>query len=271
MEDALKKLDKLTQEEARMAVAQNLKATHTVDERVRGVANTVVAIEDGVADVNNRIIGVNDRVAGVDNRVARVDDRVAMATHVIDDGVRGVREQVLVVDDRIKQTADDIGRGLDQVKRSSYYFISTDYRALHVISENQLRENIHKWLSPPDPSTNHNIACGTHHKKAATWFFQGTFFRDWKSTGSLLWIHGKRTASLTFHLKFSDEILNRSWLRQEHYLVSRCFALSIMRDLLLPSVPRSFKILRPSVGLEKRRWRIFILTFGTSISKACTT
>jgi hypothetical protein len=36
MEDALKRLDKLTQEEARMASAQNLKITHTVDERVRG-------------------------------------------------------------------------------------------------------------------------------------------------------------------------------------------------------------------------------------------
>jgi hypothetical protein len=186
-----------------MAVAQNLKATHTVDERVRGVANTVVAIEDGVADVNDRIIGVDVRVAGVDNRVARVDDRV----HVIDDGVRGVREQVLVVDDRIKQTADDLGRGLDQVKRSSYDFISTDYRALDIISENQLREHIHKWLSPPDPSTNHNIACSTHHKKAATWFFQGSFFREWKSTGSLLWIHGKREPSPTSHLIPSDLIL----------------------------------------------------------------
>ena len=263
MEDALKKLDKLTQEEARMAVAQNLKATHTVDERVRGVANAVGAIEGGVADVNDRIIGVDvrvagvdDRVAGVDNlvarvddrvarvddrvarvddrvarvddRVARVDDRVVRATDVIDDGVKGVREQVLVVDDRIKQTADDIGRGLDQVKRSSYNFLSTDYRVLHTISENQLRENIHKWLSPPDPSTNHNIACGTHHKKAATWFFRGTFFREWKSTGSLLWIYGKRTACLTSHLILSDEILNRSWLWQEHSLVSRVFR-SILR------------------------------------------
>jgi hypothetical protein len=35
MEDALKRLDKLTQEEARMAAAQNLKATHAVDERVK--------------------------------------------------------------------------------------------------------------------------------------------------------------------------------------------------------------------------------------------
>ena len=32
MEDALKRLDKLTQEEARMAAAENLKATHIVDE-----------------------------------------------------------------------------------------------------------------------------------------------------------------------------------------------------------------------------------------------
>jgi len=48
MEDALKRLDKLTQEEARMASAQNLKITHTVDERVRGVVNTVVAIDNKV-------------------------------------------------------------------------------------------------------------------------------------------------------------------------------------------------------------------------------
>ena len=32
MEDALKRLDKLTQEEAWMGIVQNLKATHAVDE-----------------------------------------------------------------------------------------------------------------------------------------------------------------------------------------------------------------------------------------------
>ena len=55
LEDALKRLDKLTHEEARMAVAQNLKATHTVDERVRGVANVVVAIDNSVIGVDNRV------------------------------------------------------------------------------------------------------------------------------------------------------------------------------------------------------------------------
>jgi hypothetical protein len=51
MEDALQRLDKLTQEEARMAAVENLKATHTVDERVRGVANTVAAIDNSVAEI----------------------------------------------------------------------------------------------------------------------------------------------------------------------------------------------------------------------------
>ena len=62
MEDALKRLDKLTQEETRMAAAQNLKATHTVDERVKGVLDTVEAIDNKVADVDDRVAGVDDRV-----------------------------------------------------------------------------------------------------------------------------------------------------------------------------------------------------------------
>jgi hypothetical protein len=128
IEDALKRLDKLTQEEARMAAAQILKVTHTVDKRVQ-------------------------------------------------------------------QTASDV----DEVKRSSSpNLIGADYGALPIILGNQLRESIHKWLSPPDPSTNHNVACGTHHKKTATWFFQGSTFQEWKSTGSLLWIHGKRLPSSSF-------------------------------------------------------------------------
>jgi hypothetical protein len=60
MEDALKKLNKLTQEEARMAIAENLKATHAVDERVRGVASTVVAIDDRVVHVDDHVGVVND-------------------------------------------------------------------------------------------------------------------------------------------------------------------------------------------------------------------
>jgi archaellum component FlaC len=92
MEDALKRLDKLTQEEARMAVAENLKATHAVDDRVRRVANAVDAMD-------NRVAGVDDRVAGVDNRVASVDDRVAR----VDDRVARVDDRLKVVDDKVAE------------------------------------------------------------------------------------------------------------------------------------------------------------------------
>ncbi|KAI0264040.1 hypothetical protein BGY98DRAFT_1086079 [Russula aff. rugulosa BPL654] len=109
IEDALKRLDKLTNEEVRMVTAQVLEATH--------------AIDDGVGRVGDRVLEVDDKV--------------------------------------------------DQVKR------------------NQLRQGLRQWLSPSDPSINHNIACGAHRKQRADWFFQGSIFTEWKSDGSLLWLHGK--------------------------------------------------------------------------------
>jgi hypothetical protein len=51
MEDALKKLDKLTQEEARMTIAENLRATHVVDERVERVLDRVGNVNDKVTEV----------------------------------------------------------------------------------------------------------------------------------------------------------------------------------------------------------------------------
>jgi hypothetical protein len=47
MEDALKRLDKLTQEEARMASAQNLRITHTVDARVVTIDNKITQVIAG--------------------------------------------------------------------------------------------------------------------------------------------------------------------------------------------------------------------------------
>ncbi|KAF8502060.1 hypothetical protein F5888DRAFT_1904496 [Russula emetica] len=162
LEDGLKKLDKLTHEEAWMGIAQNLKATHVVGESVRRVADQAVTIDN--------------RVAGVDGRVANVDDRVRVVDHRVTEVIRDGREVKIVV---------------DQVKRLSSNLISADYRDSRILSENQSRDSVHKWLSPPDPSTNHNIACGTRHKKLASWFFEGSIFQEWKSTGSLLWVHGK--------------------------------------------------------------------------------
>jgi hypothetical protein len=56
LEDALKRLDKLTQEEARMAAVEVLRATRIIDERVRGVSKQVLLVDD-------RVVSVDDRVA----------------------------------------------------------------------------------------------------------------------------------------------------------------------------------------------------------------
>jgi hypothetical protein len=77
IDDALKRLDRLTQEEARMAAAQLLKVTNTMDNRVGGIADNVLVVDNRVAGVDDRVACVDDRVKDVDDRVKAVDDKIA--------------------------------------------------------------------------------------------------------------------------------------------------------------------------------------------------
>jgi hypothetical protein len=56
----------------------------------------------------------------------------------------------------------------------------------------KLQRRLRCWLSTADPSTNHNVARKAHHRGTATWFTECETFKEWKTTGSILWIHGKR-------------------------------------------------------------------------------
>ena len=84
IEDALKRLDRLTQEEARMAAAQLLKVTNTIDNTVGGIADNVLAIDNRVTGVGERVAVIDDRITCVDGRVKAVDDKVA----AVDDGAQ---------------------------------------------------------------------------------------------------------------------------------------------------------------------------------------
>jgi hypothetical protein len=81
IEDALKRLDILTQEEAQVAGAQVLKATHTVDDtgRVRGVADIALGVDNRVAGVGDQVQGIGDQVQSIGDRVRGVDDKVTAA------------------------------------------------------------------------------------------------------------------------------------------------------------------------------------------------
>jgi hypothetical protein len=125
IEDSVQRLDKLTQEEARMASAELLKVTHGVDGKVE--------------DVHGKVQDIGSVVKHIDSYAG-----------------------------------------------------------------NQLRDGLLRWLSPSDPSINHNLASKAHHNGTAEWFFQGNIFNQWKSTGSFLWIHGKRVSLLSLTVRRPD-------------------------------------------------------------------
>jgi len=59
LEDPLKKLDKLTHEEARMAIAQNLRTTQNVDDRVKEVNDMVTVLIEGTQIVFQSVAKIN--------------------------------------------------------------------------------------------------------------------------------------------------------------------------------------------------------------------
>ena len=69
IEDALKRLDKLTNEEVRMVTARVLEATHTVDDKVGRVEDKVGRVEDNVLEATHT---VDDKVGRVEDKVERV-------------------------------------------------------------------------------------------------------------------------------------------------------------------------------------------------------
>jgi hypothetical protein len=91
-------------------------------------------------------------------------------------------------------------RGVDGTLGQNIRSLSFDSHSdgSNFFTGNQLRDSILRWLSPPDQCTNHHIACKARYSGTTQWFFEGSRFKEWKSTGSFLRIHGKRASLLTF-------------------------------------------------------------------------
>ena len=74
LEDGLKKLEKLTNEEITMAIAQNLKLTHNIDTQVTRVGEGVKSIDENVLVVKSDVLLLNDNVTTVGDKVQTVAD-----------------------------------------------------------------------------------------------------------------------------------------------------------------------------------------------------
>ena len=69
IEDSLRQLDRLTQEEARIASAEQLKIAHSVETRVVGVDERVQDVGGYVQNVGKKVEDVDDRVQGIDDKL----------------------------------------------------------------------------------------------------------------------------------------------------------------------------------------------------------
>ena len=76
VEEALQRLDKLTQEEARMAAAESLTISHGIDEKVKAVDERLSGVDVRVQSVDMKVEGIDDKVLSVDSKVQGVDHKV---------------------------------------------------------------------------------------------------------------------------------------------------------------------------------------------------
>lgn len=72
-------------------------------------------------------------------------------------------------------------------------------------------QQIDKWLSPPDPSTNLNKAKDLRHPDTGLWFLQSEQYKDWKEEAcTSLWLHGLPGCGKTILSSFIIEDLKQN-------------------------------------------------------------
>ena len=74
LEDGLKKLEKLTNEEIAMAIAQNLRLAYNIDTEVTQVGEVVRSTDENVLVVKSEVQLVNDNLNAVGDKVQSIAD-----------------------------------------------------------------------------------------------------------------------------------------------------------------------------------------------------
>ncbi|KAH8993412.1 hypothetical protein EDB92DRAFT_1853909 [Lactarius akahatsu] len=116
-----------------------------------------------------------------------IEDALKRLNSLIQEEFQMVTTQILKVATEVKDGADNTNMAIQQMLNE----IEEVKRDVAEVKWTQIERDIYKWLSPPDSYTNYNIACKAHYEGTAAWFFEAPIFKDWMSTGSLLWMHGK--------------------------------------------------------------------------------
>ncbi|KAN0139400.1 hypothetical protein V8E53_002901 [Lactarius tabidus] len=119
LEDSLKRLDKLMQEEARMVHAEVLRIMHNIQEEVKIVDGKVERVDDKVEEVGDKVEDVGDKVQWVDDKVQAVIEDSKQARVVvkdIGDKVADIGDTLEGVGDKVEEVGDKVEDIGDQVQ-----------------------------------------------------------------------------------------------------------------------------------------------------------
>src|SRR5258707_5945221 len=182
MEAMVKRLDQLTQDEARLAVAQILNIVHGL------LRNTKIIMEGEQSSLCFSPAWCSgtflvDGNASVDY----LKDALGMFLS---------QQSSESISDWASETMHQIASNLTKSKRESFFDVAiAEWDHRDCPAGDNLQQDIIEWLSPPDYSNNHHSTCELRHPGSAEWFIQGNTFSEWKSSDvpvSLLWVRGKR-------------------------------------------------------------------------------
>ena len=118
-------------------------------------------------------------------------------------GIKDVEDALQRLDKLIEEevrmaVAEILKIACDREGSWSFHLGIANHKGMTSLIGNELRKDLRKWVAPPDPSVNYNTACDYHLEGTAAWCTKSNTVANWKSSGSLLWIHGKRTYVITF-------------------------------------------------------------------------
>ncbi|KAF8260552.1 hypothetical protein EI94DRAFT_889486 [Lactarius quietus] len=116
VEDALQRLDKLTQEEARMAQTETLTITHRIDENVIHVGENVEGVNEETHRVHMKVENVSDQLQSVQANVQGVGEEVGL----ISTGVMEATVEIQLVSKRVSD-----------------------------LNREESRKDLRKWIAPP--------------------------------------------------------------------------------------------------------------------------
>ncbi|KAI9443586.1 hypothetical protein H4582DRAFT_1208169 [Lactarius indigo] len=119
VEDALQRLDKLTQVEAQVAAAETLAIDRGIGAKVEDVDGRVQVVDERVQSVDTKVEGIDDKVQGVDSRVQGIDSNVHGVDYKIGFVIQGDR-----VDDS-----------------------TSDRPSLMSLTGNELRRDLRMWMA----------------------------------------------------------------------------------------------------------------------------